>query len=301
MVAALQLLIYVLLDAVLQGRLTLRNRQYVPPSEQKGINLDLHVLSPALYALYTYAVADLDWRLWLLALALRLGLFDPVLNLVKGDPLFAVGSSALTDKLLQKLAGARASWLSGAVRLAAVAAAALLLSSCRGSDTTRTQPGQPVSTGPVAVGGAVPDSLAIKERTPKETERKPGSTGIFGLFGRRKPERNTKEKAAKPAKRAKYKNVTFTTVVGNDNQVQQTGKKAQAPVGQAAPAASLNQADSKTGVAQAGENLQAEQKQAEVKPWYGFLLGPVGIALAVVLVAGVGYGFWQYKRARSIV
>lgn len=176
MVAALQLLAYVLLDAVLQGRLTLRNRKFVPMSEQKGINLDLHVISPALYVLYIYSVADLDWRLWLLAVVLRLGLFDPILNKVKGDPLFAVGSSALTDRLLRKLAGVRASWLSGAVRVAAVAAAALLLSSCRASQPDPEDQPWPVAAAesvPVAADGGVNTGKLPPNLTPAQVAQLP--------------------------------------------------------------------------------------------------------------------------------
>ena len=41
----------------------------------------------------------------MLAALVRAGLFDPVLNLTKSDPLFLVGTSAATDRMINRTAG----------------------------------------------------------------------------------------------------------------------------------------------------------------------------------------------------
>lgn len=120
---------YVLADGWAQGGITLRNRQYIPPTEQPAINADLHGWLPLCYTLTCCcaAAASHEWRWLPIGLLLRLGLFDIILNRRKGDPLFAVGYSAQLDKALRKIAGTRADLLSAALRLSAAAAALVAL------------------------------------------------------------------------------------------------------------------------------------------------------------------------------
>lgn len=100
----LGIIAYVLLDGYAQGILTKLFRQYVPPKEQELINLALHKALPICYALFVISVARYAGGEYLaIGLLVRIGLFDPVLNWAKRDPLFAVGSSATLDKLLRRL------------------------------------------------------------------------------------------------------------------------------------------------------------------------------------------------------
>lgn len=111
----------VVCDAWAQGGITLRNRQYIPPSEQRAINTDLHLLLATTFFLSAGAAVALAARQWewiYVAGLLRLALFDPVLNTRKGDPLFATGGSAMTDRLL-----ARVPAINPVLRVAALAAA----------------------------------------------------------------------------------------------------------------------------------------------------------------------------------
>lgn len=290
MQAALQLLAYVLLDAVLQGRLTLRNRRYVPMSEQKAINLDLHIISPTLFVLYTYAVAGLDWRLWLLALVLRLGLLDPVMNKVKGDPLFAVGSSALTDRLLRTLAGARASWLSGAVRLAAVAVAALLLSSCRTSQPARDAeaavPAVPVAADGGAPGGKAP--AAVKVSTPKDLAPESEALRVAKLPAKVQRRYRRNVRAAKPSVpliqgRAAVNAPAATQVVAS--------YKPRAAVVLADSGAVVTTAQSKNGPAVVGDgNDLRTTKESPAK----YIVG------GVLLLLAVGYGAYRLRKSLPV-
>ena len=122
------LLAFVAIDATVQGGITLRNRLYVPPSEQPAINRDLHLLAPLLYTLLLLALWLLAGWQWAAAGALlRVGLFDPIMNLRKHDPLFSVGYTAQLDRLLRTLAGSRADILSAGLRVLALAAAGAVL------------------------------------------------------------------------------------------------------------------------------------------------------------------------------
>ena len=118
------LTLYVLLDGYAQGGITGRNRLYVPPKEQPAINTDLHLRLPLCYALTCVcaAGATYEWRWLAIGGLLRLALFDASLNLRKGDKLFALGSSAWSDKLLS-----RAPWLNPVLRGGALVAAVALL------------------------------------------------------------------------------------------------------------------------------------------------------------------------------
>lgn len=117
---------YVGIDAVVQGRITKRNREYVPMSEQPAVSFDHHILMVTLYLLLAVAVFLSDHRLeWLsFAALLRLALFDILLNATKGDPLLALGSSANTDRFLASL---HLWWASIALRVACLAGAAYML------------------------------------------------------------------------------------------------------------------------------------------------------------------------------
>ena len=117
---------YVAVDALAQGGITLRNRQFVPMSEQPAVNRDHHVLMPALYAMLALSVFLSDGRLeWLsLAAMLRVALFDPIISARKGDPLFALGTSALTDKILGRISQ---KWAVPALRLVALLGAVYML------------------------------------------------------------------------------------------------------------------------------------------------------------------------------
>lgn len=68
-----------------------------------------------------------------LAALVRAGLFDPVLNLTEGDPLFLVGTSALTDRVINKAAGILGispATVSGAIRILSLIAAVCLICLC---------------------------------------------------------------------------------------------------------------------------------------------------------------------------
>ena len=122
------LLAFVAIDGWVQGGITARNRLYVPPSEQPAINRDLHLLAPLLYTLLLLALWLLaGWQWAVVGALLRVGLFDIILNLRKGDPLFFVGYTAHTDRLLRTLAGSRADILSAGLRVVALAAAGAVL------------------------------------------------------------------------------------------------------------------------------------------------------------------------------
>lgn len=113
------LVAYVLIDGTAQGGITGRNRQYVPPTEQPAINLDLHILLPALFGLLLAALwlgFGVKWPL--IGGLLRLALFDAALSFRKKDPLFSVGTSAALDKFF-----ARFPALNPVLRIAALAAA----------------------------------------------------------------------------------------------------------------------------------------------------------------------------------
>lgn len=113
------LVVYVLIDGYAQGGITLRNRQYVPMSEQPAVRIDLHWLMPLCYVILLVVLSL--WRGWLWAAEgalIRVALFDPILNLRKRDSLFAVGSSGWLDKFLHILP-----WLSGALRIVSLAGA----------------------------------------------------------------------------------------------------------------------------------------------------------------------------------
>lgn len=124
----LALVAYVALDATAQGKLTWVTREWVPMSAQDKVSVSLHWLYPACYAVLALVAAGLThrWAWLLVALLLRLALFDPLLQWARGDKLFSLGSSSYLDRQL-----ARAPWMSMAVRLAAlvgsVAAVLLLL------------------------------------------------------------------------------------------------------------------------------------------------------------------------------
>ncbi|WP_188559724.1 hypothetical protein [Hymenobacter glacieicola] len=115
------LLCYVYIDARAQGALTLLSREFIPPTAQQRLNQPLHRAYPACYALLVFTVAFLMRNPWLLlaGVLVRVAVFDPILNWRKGDPAFAVGSSASTDKAIRfiaKLLHANPSVVSAVVR-----------------------------------------------------------------------------------------------------------------------------------------------------------------------------------------
>lgn len=104
-----------------QGGITLRNRLYVPPSEQAAINADLHYLLPVEYVMLCIIIArHTGWHWLAIGLLLRVALFDAMLNYRKGDAPFSVGHSGRLDRLLTPARSA-------VLRLAALAAAVALL------------------------------------------------------------------------------------------------------------------------------------------------------------------------------
>lgn len=123
---------YTLCDAVAQGTLNLINRQYVPMSEQPRRNFALHGCYGVCYVLLaiSVAVATASFYVLLVAFLVRAGLFDVVLNLTKHDPLFSVGTSATTDKLVNRAAGllrTSPAIISGGLRVLCMVAAVALV------------------------------------------------------------------------------------------------------------------------------------------------------------------------------
>lgn len=89
----------------------------------------LHWLPSAAYflPLFLCPASVALWQWGLLAFAVRVALFDPVLNYFAGKPLFYVGFTAQSDKLLRTLAGSRATILSAVLRVVAVLGVAAVL------------------------------------------------------------------------------------------------------------------------------------------------------------------------------
>jgi hypothetical protein len=131
---------YTVLSGAQQGLLAWLLREFVPPRYSEWIDAALHAGGSIIYALVVgYVVAQHPTAAWALvgmAVLLRVALFDPALNLSRSwfshregrdwEPIFNVGTSALTDKALNavaKLLHFNASVLSAAVRVAALAAA----------------------------------------------------------------------------------------------------------------------------------------------------------------------------------
>jgi hypothetical protein len=102
----------VLLLAWAQGKLLPAIRRTPPGREAQLQALALHYVLGAYYLLALVFVPTA----WLVALLSRLLLFDPVLNASAGEPVFAVGVTALTDRALRWLA-ARVGWPAERVRL----------------------------------------------------------------------------------------------------------------------------------------------------------------------------------------
>ena len=122
------LLAFVAVDGWVQGGITARNRLYIPASEQPAINTDLHLLAPLLYTLLLLTLWLLAGWVWPVAgVLLRGGLFDPIMNIRRRDPLFFVGTSAQLDRLLRTLAGSRADILSAGLRVVALLAGGAVL------------------------------------------------------------------------------------------------------------------------------------------------------------------------------
>ena len=104
----------VLLMAWAQGKLLPAIRRTPPGREAQLQALALHYVLGVGYLLpLTLAPTLLGGGV---ALASRLLLFDPVLNYAAGEPAFAVGATALTDRALRWLA-ARLSWPPERLRL----------------------------------------------------------------------------------------------------------------------------------------------------------------------------------------
>lgn len=113
---------YTLLSAGQQGVLTWLLRAYVPPTRQALVNGALHLGGGLLYGLLVAGAAALSpagglgWVGWagLAATLVRALLFDPALNLSRAaldrragqpaTPLWAVGTTAATDRALRALA-----------------------------------------------------------------------------------------------------------------------------------------------------------------------------------------------------
>jgi hypothetical protein len=90
----------VLLLAWAQGKLLPAIRRTPPGREAQLQALALHYILGAYYLLALVFVPTA----WLVALLSRLLLFDPVLNASAGEPVFAVGNTALTDRVIRQAA-----------------------------------------------------------------------------------------------------------------------------------------------------------------------------------------------------
>jgi hypothetical protein len=102
----------VLLMAVGQGLLIPAIRRTPPGPEAKRQAFALHWVLTAVYFLPLVLVPGT----WLEAVLSRLLLFDPAINLASGAKTFAVGATALIDKMLRQ-AAARLSWPPERLRL----------------------------------------------------------------------------------------------------------------------------------------------------------------------------------------
>jgi hypothetical protein len=121
----------VLLMAASQGLLLPAIRRTPPGAEARRQAFALHVLLTVLY----FLPVVLAPATWVVALLARLLLFDLVLNLAAGEPAFAVGQTAATDRALQWLT-ARVGWPASRVRavlwvVSVCAASYLLLVTCK--------------------------------------------------------------------------------------------------------------------------------------------------------------------------
>lgn len=115
---------FCVLLALMQGWLMPAIRRTPPGEEAKRQAFALHVVGTLAYFL-PWALTPTALSL-VLACAARL-LFDPVLNAAAGSPLFYVGRTAFSDRLLRKLAGNSAPLLSAALRVLALAGVAIWL------------------------------------------------------------------------------------------------------------------------------------------------------------------------------
>ncbi|WP_324671023.1 hypothetical protein [Hymenobacter sp. GOD-10R] len=120
MIWLLLLPLAVCLEALAQARLNLVTREWVPPFEQKRVSLALHYLYPLLYGLLAISVVRSWWPGYVLAVLVRLAMFDVILNLGKKLPPFTVGTSALTDDLLRHVWPEHPERLSMVVRIGAL-------------------------------------------------------------------------------------------------------------------------------------------------------------------------------------
>ena len=145
MLAAFLLALFTLTEGVRQGVLTWLLREFVP-MEYRGksliprINFALHYLGVALYAVFAYAVGGVTWQTAVAAVLIRVALSDPALNFTRNrvtavvgsgevTPLFVLGTSSTTDKVLHaiaKLLRINGSLLSGILRVLALAAVVVL-------------------------------------------------------------------------------------------------------------------------------------------------------------------------------
>lgn len=89
--------------AIPQGLLMPVFRLFAPESrEAKTIDFALHKLLTVAYFL---PVAWMwNWQALVIALVVRFAAFDPLVNWAAKDPIFYVGSTANTDKILRKTA-----------------------------------------------------------------------------------------------------------------------------------------------------------------------------------------------------
>lgn len=151
MIAVLCLLgLLVILEAAQQGVLTWVLREFMP-QDYHGVKLSrytgyaLHEVGVAAYLLVAAWLAHPlhllgNVNFWLAVVVVRVCLFDPLLNLTRNtmnrllgrpwEPLFAVGTSSLTDRLIRFAARPlrlNPSLVSGGVRLLAVATLVALL------------------------------------------------------------------------------------------------------------------------------------------------------------------------------
>ncbi|GAA4392017.1 hypothetical protein [Hymenobacter koreensis] len=126
---------YTVLSGAQQGLITGMFREFLPPKYQEWVDAALHYGGVLIYGLLAAVVAYAvgDWRMVIAATVWRIALFDVCHNAsrawfahrnkVTPVAIFAVGTSAWSDKALQRLArtfGGNASVYSAALRLAAL-------------------------------------------------------------------------------------------------------------------------------------------------------------------------------------
>lgn len=184
--------------------------------------------------------------------------------------------------------------------------ALLLLPGC---NSTRPRPADREAEATAPIGTNLPaiqyqpplDSAAIKNRTAKETGKKPAQEARNGIFSFLTGRKATKEKG-----NVKLKNVTIQQVIGDNNKVAAGDTKLKDSQ-QASDSATLTSSGTGNAATQQGDGNQLEQKATveQAPDWKAALTkalaGPVGIVLGIAAAGGLIYLIiaWRRKRAAS--